>query len=236
MTPYIVSELASAHIGSPAVARELIKKSAESGVDGVKFQIWHRDEIRSHPRHANMVRFELSQDDWRGLSRYAQELGLHVWIELLTMKNLAFAESLNPYAYKMRSGLFSANPVKLAQMPVFWRVKSDKVHGVSCIAIGEQGYPTSWKEAQEEFKLIRHYSKNHTVMYAEHQSDNNPIGHASLAAYEAGADYLEKHICLNREVLKKESNDWCSALEPDEFTEYVQTLKSAERGGKVRHL
>lgn len=47
-------------------------------------------------------------------------------------------------------------------------------------------------------------------------------------AIAAGATLIEKHICLNREELKKKSKDWVSALEPYEFKEFVAFLRVAE--------
>jgi sialic acid synthase SpsE len=53
----------------------------------------------------------------------------------------------------------------------------------------------------------------------------------SVAAHNAGAQYIEKHICMNREELKEHSNDYHSALEPEEFRDYVQFMK--QQNGKI---
>jgi sialic acid synthase SpsE len=53
--------------------------------------------------------------------------------------------------------------------------------------------------------------------------------YASVIALTRGAVMLEKHICLDRLQLSKKSRDWVSALEPDEFKVYVESMKELSK-------
>jgi len=89
--------------------------------------------------------------------------------------------------------------------------------------VGHQMYPTPI-EASLLHKVGPGYG------YADHSPVGSPWAFAAPAiAIERGAAMIEKHICLNRDELKKKSKDWCSALEPDEFKAFVKFIREAER-------
>ena len=60
----------------------------------------------------------------------------------------------------------------------------------------------------------------------DHAAGDSPDRvHISLMAMTLGADWIEKHITLSRFL---EIEDYVSALEPDEFANYVATLARME--------
>lgn len=96
-----------------------------------------------------------------------------------------------------------------------------KVYSTNPI-IGHQLYPTPIS-ASLLHKVEPGYG------YADHSYHASPWAYAAPAiAIARGATLIEKHICLNREALKLKSKDWISALEPDEFKEFVKFIREAE--------
>jgi N,N'-diacetyllegionaminate synthase len=63
-----------------------------------------------------------------------------------------------------------------------------------------------------------------TIGFADHAEQNSPLSYALAAtAIGAGATTLEKHLTLGK-VMKLEDHE--SALNPDEFLEFTQTMQS----------
>lgn len=241
MKAYILAEIASAHVGNVKACKTLITDAHSAGANGVKFQIWNDQDIQNHEHYNNLKRFEIRRADWVILAKYARKLGLEVWAEVYSQDSAEWvAEFIKPDAWKIPYKLFllDSKVYEDLEAPVFWRVQTEMpIYGTN-VAIGEQGYPTTLAEAKEEVELVKYYKHaDRRVLYADHFSayvPNNFI--AALAAYHDGADIIEKHICLNRKELAKESKDHYSALEPREFKDFVDYMHENERGGKVRAI
>ena len=234
MTPYILAEIAAAHIGDTKTCHDLTVAAYKAGADGVKYQIWSLADIKGHKYFNNMKRFKLDKEQWREITENAKILGLDVWIECYSKKTYQFAETLGPDFFKMPYTLFLNNPtVADTDIPIFWRVQNDLPIYGKHVAIGEQSFPTSWEQARDELELLSNFP-DCDILYADHQNTyglTDDYGQISLAAHNAGAQYIEKHICMDREALKKESKDYVSALEPDEFKDYVEFMHS--QNGKL---
>lgn len=238
MTPYILAEVASAHMGNPELCMALIHRAKESGADGVKLQIWCEDEIRLHPAFDNLKRFQLTHPEWQLLAEAVKKLDFDLWVETIGYRSAEFATTLDPYAWKIPYPIILKSP-QIMDHPksrVFIRVQTKGVDFASHIAIGEQRYPTTKAHARAEIELIKSY-KGKSILYADHEIfDTKYPGYTALSAYHAGANIIEKHICLDRAELKKESRDYISALEPQEFKKFAEFMRKYERGGKVRML
>jgi N,N'-diacetyllegionaminate synthase len=238
MTPYILAEIASAHMGDPELCMQLIHRAQESGADGVKVQIWNQQDIRNHPSFNNLKRFELTHQEWGLIAELAKRAEIDLWVEVYGKDSAKFATTLEPHAWKIPyTAVLSQPPIMdYPKSTVYLRVQTQAVDFADHLAIGEQHYPTTYTRAKEEIKLIKHY-KGKDILYADHEGfDTKAPGYAAIRAHHAGANIIEKHICLNREVLKGESKDYISALEPKEFKRFVDFMKKYERGGKVRML
>ena len=241
MKPYIIAEIACAHLGDPFLCVDLIGHAHDAGAQGVKVQVWQENDIKKHISYKNMKRFEISQKNWEIIAQFAHNLGIDLWIEAISRESIEFAMTLNPFAWKIPYFKFIEN-VKIVDgvgQPVFWRVLTDSPVYGNNVAIGEQGFPTSLADAKKELELVKHFKgTGRKVIYSDHQDayEWEKTTFPALAAYHDGADYIEKHICLNREALAKESKDHCSALEPHEFKQFVKYLNDNEKGGKVRAI
>lgn len=237
MNPYILAEIASAHLGSVIDCMAMIQQAQKAGADGVKIQIWEESEISQHPAFENLRKYELSRNEWQEIAETTDILEVDLWIEVIGFNSLKFAKTLKPYAWKIPHHIAVNTPL-LEGETVFHRVQTQGADVVN-VAIGEQHYPTSLDIARKEIELVKYYNaRGSNILYAEHQQAEgarNP-GYTALLAYHAGANVIEKHICLSRKDLKPHSQDHISALEPDEFRKFVEFMKKYERGGKVRML
>jgi N,N'-diacetyllegionaminate synthase len=97
------------------------------------------------------------------------------------------------------------------------------------LLLGYQGYPTptNTNQIHRVAQLVDEFSSRHpsvTVGFADHASPDSglaiPLGAMAIGS---GARLIEKHITLNRVI---ELEDFESAINADEFEEYVSILQN----------
>ena len=102
----IVAEIGNNHEGNFEVAKELVHKAAECGVDAVKFQVFRTEEFVSRSnvqRFEQLKRFELSYDQFSQLADLARSLRLLFISTPLDLTSAEFLENIVD-AYKIASG------------------------------------------------------------------------------------------------------------------------------------
>src|SRR2546423_2018854 len=75
----VVAEIGNNHEGDFEVAKELVRKAAEGGVDAVKFQTFqtkHFVRAKDKDRYNRLVSFELSHREFEQLRELAKSHGL----------------------------------------------------------------------------------------------------------------------------------------------------------------
>jgi len=141
----------------------------------------------------------LGGDGYRELFRYSQGTGVQSWWQYYGPRSQAFVDR-------------HADPYDVL-------ISHDKPGFV-----GWQDYPT--KITDHPLRDVN--SDRHS--YADHTHAGSPMRFVIPAmAVAKGARLIEKHICLNRTELRKCSKDWVSALEPDEFRDFVEFIRLAEQ-------
>ena len=198
MSAYILAEIASAHMGDPELCIELIHKAKEAGADGVKVQVWF-------PEEGDFSHMMDKQLPWGEVLERAPR-GFELWGQWYGDVSLTLCSR---YCDRLIDG-------------------HSKIEHEKTYIHGRQDYPTEIKDVKLNSLRLKAWNG-----YADHT--RAPIlGEwkwefiIPAMAIAAGATLIEKHICLNREELKKKSKDWVSALEPDEFREFVAFLREAE--------
>lgn len=117
---YIVAEIGCNHNGSKELARLMVEKAKECGVDAVKFQTFKADALIS--RYAPKAEYqkattgtadsqlemtrklELMPADYLDLKKYAESLGLDVFSTAFDMPSVRFLEEHNQHIWKIPSG------------------------------------------------------------------------------------------------------------------------------------
>lgn len=117
---FIVAEIGCNHNGDKELARKLVDKAKECGVDAVKFQTFKADKLISSfaPKaeyqkettgtkdsQLEMTRkLELSHEDFMELKEYAEDLGLITFSTPFDLDSIAFLDSIGQKIWKIPSG------------------------------------------------------------------------------------------------------------------------------------
>ena len=245
MSIEIIAELAQGFEGDPQQARLLLKAAATAGANAAKFQLVYADELATpdYEHYQLFKSLEMPNDVWRDLSTLASDLGIELQLDIFGIQSLRLSEQLGVKTIKLHGTdianigllhevaqssiekvLLGAGGAHLAELDRALEILSNKQ---VIILLGFQGYPTLTEDNQisrvallvNKFKSA---SQRVTVGFADHAEQNTPLKYAlAAAAIGAGAKVLEKHLTLGR-VMKLEDHE--SALNPDEFLEFTQTI------------
>ncbi len=102
----VIAEIGNNHEGSIETAKALVRKAAECGAHGVKFQTFQTKYFvspRDKARYDRLSGFELSFAEFKELQQLAKSMGLLFLSTALDMESAAFLESIVD-CYKIASG------------------------------------------------------------------------------------------------------------------------------------
>lgn len=117
---YIVAEIGCNHNGNPKLAKKMIDRAKECGVDAVKFQTFNSKLLIS--KYADKAEYqkkttgndesqlemtkklELSHDDYIYLKKYAKSIGLDVFSTAFDFESIDFLEKNGENIWKIPSG------------------------------------------------------------------------------------------------------------------------------------
>jgi len=259
---YVIAEIGNNHQGDPAMARALVDAAIAAGVDCVKFQLRNRAALyRSGAGTAAtedlgveyiqdlLAKVELPLSEHRALRAHCRERGVAYlctpWDEpsvdaLATMDvpalKLASADLCNPYLIAKAAEL--GVPLLLStgmsyEHEIVRAVAQLRALGVPFALLHcNSTYPAPEQDIQLPY--LRRLRELHPVVgYSGHER-----GLAiSLAAVALGACVIERHITLDRSL---EGPDHLASLEPTDFRQLVEGIRSIERAmvdrGPGRHV
>lgn len=130
----IIAEAGVNHNGSMQVAKQLVDKAVEAGVDIIKFQTFKSAQLvskaakqaeyqqrntgkKDEGQLAMLKKLELSEDDHYELIRYCKERNIRFWSTAFDMESIEFLHSLDMGLWKIPSGEITNYPYlrKIAQ-------------------------------------------------------------------------------------------------------------------------
>jgi sialic acid synthase SpsE len=247
MSIEIIAELAQGFEGNPQQARLLIKAAAAAEASAAKFQMVYADELATpdYEHYQLFKSLEMHSDVWQDLLHFASDLGIELQLDIFGVQSLRLSEQIGVKTIKLHGTdianigllhevasssiekvLLGAGGAYLVELDKALEVLSRKQ---VIILLGFQGYPTPTLDNQiSRVALLVNKFKSAgqtvTVGFADHAEQNSPLRYAlAAAAIGAGATTLEKHLTLGR-VMKLEDHE--SALNPDEFLEFTQTMRA----------
>jgi sialic acid synthase SpsE len=246
----IIAELAQGFEGRPEQARLLMKAAAAGGADAAKYQLVYADELAApdYEHYALFKTLEMSDEVWAGVAAYSNELGIKLYLDIFGKRSLELAERIGASAVKLHPtdvantsllnavAASSANCVLLGVGGTYATELDDALQTLSdksvVLLLGFQGYPTP--EDSNQIARVRlladRVAKRHPdarIGFADHAAPESPVRFALAAtAVGAGARIIEKHLTLGR-IMKLEDHE--SALDPDEFLEFTQTIRACGR-------
>ena len=248
MTIEIIAELAQGFEGKPEQAFLLMKAAATSGATAVKYQLVFADELatQDYKYYALFKSLEMSDKVWESLSDFARELKVDLQLDIFGTRSLKLAEHLNVSAVKLHGtdianiGLLkgvaqsSIEKILLGAGGAYLDELKEAIDILNAkevvVLLGFQGYPTPNNSNQiSRILLLKQYFlenyRNVKIGFADHASPESTLRFALAAmAIGAGAEVIEKHLTLGR-AMKLEDHE--SALNPDEFLEFSETIKES---------
>ena len=246
----IIAEIANAHQGDPKLALELARAAAAGSADAIKFQVYFGEELlaSNHPRYRHFCEQAFSVAEYEWLLAEAHDLGPRIYCDVFGMRALEVARTSGVDAYKVHSSDLSNDPLLLALaesgQPVLLAVGGSTgreiaralgtVRGMAdrppVLLHGFQAYPT--RIADSGLSRIQWLSETFgdvcEIGYMDHAAGDDPFAvHLPLMAMAMGATVIEKHVTLDRAA---QGVDYYSALNPDEFAEFVAVMRRGEGG------
>lgn len=208
------------HKGVPALAYEMIRQFSQAGATIIKFQFgWTKEAQLKFGLEYNPIRFidPIAQDLRRWCDLYNVELMASIWSE---------------------EGLETARLVRMSHYKIAHRVWKDDQElsqkiideGHTCLVSGTPPLPgrclplycvSKYPTYPGEINMPEHFG------YYYGYSDHSHGIAAPLLAVARGAEYIEKHVCLDKTDLATKDTPFSAT--PDEFATMVRI------GNEMRH-
>jgi len=248
----IIGEVAQAHDGSLNLAHAHIDAIADAGADAVKFQthIAAAESLPSEPwrvrfSHGDATRFdywrrmEFTADQWQGLKQHAERRGLIFLSSPFSVEAVDLLERLGVRAWKIASGEVT-NPVlreriaatrkpvlvssgmssqrELDETVAWFRQQDLPIALLQCTSI----YPCP----PEKIGLHQIAAWRERYEIPTGLSDHSGTIYPSLAAAALGAEVLEVHVALCREMF---GPDVCVSVTTGELRQLIEGVRFIER-------
>lgn len=192
-----------------------------------------------------LVDINPSNKEWIGLSEIAKEIDIKLCVMPNDLSSLKFSEEeLNPEFYVVSPACFAEVDMleaiaRTGKKTLFriggsyiseieFAINTFRKNGNNNIILlhGFQNYPTKLEETDLSILATLKNSFNVEVGLADHIDGDDPLAKTiPMLAIPFGATYIEKHLTLNRE---DKSEDFESALNPNDFKEFVNNIRAAE--------
>ncbi len=255
MSIYIIAEAGVNHNGSFDLACRLVDEAKAAGADCVKFQTFktsalvakgaakaeYQKAATGDSSQQDMLRqLELSYEEFRKLSEYCASVGIAFLSTPFDAESIAFLDTIDMPFWKIPSGEVTDLPYLLAiaktGKPVVMStgmctleeiddaVKALKTGGAGEISLlhCNTEYPTPFEDVNLKAMLTIKENFGCRVGYSDHTKGIEvPIAAAAL-----GADIIEKHFTLDRNM---EGPDHKASLEPEELALMVKGVRNIEK-------
>ncbi len=248
----LIAEVAQAHDGSLGLAHAYVDAAAAAGADAVKFQT-HIAEAESTPSEPWRVRFSpqdetrlsywqrtsFSEAQWRGLRKHAEEAGLLFLSSPFSPEAVSMLSRVGVAAWKIPSGEI-ATPGLLEQvaetgLPVLLSTGMSSVAEVDraverlrmagadfAVMQCTSAYPCPPERVG--LNVLADFSERYGC--AVGLSDHSGTIYPALAAVTLGAEVLEVHITLSREMY---GPDVVASVTTNEFRQLADGVRFIER-------
>jgi N-acetylneuraminate synthase len=248
----IIGEVAQTHDGSLGQAHAFIDAIADAGADAVKFQT-HIAAAESTPdepwrvkfspqdetRYEYWQRMEFSKEQWNGLKKHADERGLLFLSSPFSLSAVELLEEIGMPVWKVASGevnnfqllnriLLTGKPIilssgmsnlnELDEAVAQIRQKENPLAVVQCTS----AYPCPAEKIG--LNMLEVFQKRYDC--ATGLSDHSGQIFAGLAAATLGAEVLEVHITLSREMF---GPDVPSSITTKELRQLVEGVRLIEQ-------
>ncbi|AQS95107.1 N-acetylneuraminate synthase [Polaribacter sp. BM10] len=260
---YIIAEAGVNHNGDVKIARKLIEEAKSSGADCVKFQTFKASQIvtktspkakyqlevtdSSESQYTMLKKLELDFKAYEGLVSYCKEIGIDFLSTPYNLEDISFLERLGVSTFKVASGQLTELPFLRALArtnktiilstgmatlsDVFDAVETIRNEGNDDIIVLQctTNYPSDIKDSNILAMQTIKEACGVRVGYSDHVENN----YACFASVALGAEVVEKHFTLDKNM---EGPDHTCSLTPIEFKELVEGIRNIELalGSKIK--
>ena len=248
----VIAEVAQTHDGSLGQAHAFIDAIANAGADAVKFQT-HIAEEESTPaepwrvkfskqdrtRYEYWQRMEFSREQWIGLKDHANERGLLFLSSPFSLKACDLLEDINMRVWKIASGevgnsllldriVETKNPVILSSGMSGWGELEEAVSKIKTAGnpLAVLQCTSAYPCPPEKVGLNVLEKLKESFECAVGLSDHTGQIFAGLAAATLGAEVLEVHVTLSREMF---GPDVPASITTKELRQLVYGVRSIEK-------
>jgi len=241
---YIIADIGSNHKQDLALAKESIDAAAEAGADAIKFQSIQLNELYLNPdfQTAAFIKQLEFPEEWHGiLNEYCKKKGIVFFSSPTYLKAVDLLEEIDVPLYKLASaqvGTFTQIVEKVAKLnkPTIFST------GIAAMDEVDKAVEIFEKNGNNQY-IILHCNSiyptpanrvNMQLMNTYRNKYGNPIGfsdhtigtHIACAAVTMGANVIEKHFTLDRNLDTPDSNEF--ACDPKELTLLVHQIRETE--------
>ena len=250
---FIIAEAGVNHNGSMEIAKRLIDKAAEAGVDCVKFQTYIAENVMSkyapkaeyqvnntgcEESQLDMVKkLELSFEDFEDLKRYTEDKGLMFLSTPFDLESCDFLNNLGLNIFKIPSG-------EITNLPYLRKINSFKKDVILSTGMAALDEIQAARDVLKDCKVsLLHCTTeypcpydavNMNAMLTMKEKFNLPVGYSDhtqgieipVMAAAMGAQIIEKHFTLDKNM---EGPDHKASLEPDELKQMVKAIRNVEK-------
>lgn len=239
---FIIAEAGLNHNGNLKIAKKLINEAVKAGADAIKFQTYKTEGfVRKKDKNFNLFKsLELKNKEWAELSKFAKESKIIFFSSVFDQESVDLLDKLNVVAYKIASGDLTHLPLlaHIAQkkkpiilstgmgimaeineaLKIIYSQNNKNVALLHCVS----SYPAKYEELN--LKVINTMRKKFKIPIGF--SDHTKGIIAPLSAVALGANIIEKHFTLNKNL---PGPDHKFSLNTAEFREMVENIRMIEK-------
>ena len=248
----IIGEVAQAHDGSLGMAHAFIDAIARTGAGAVKFQT-HIASAESTPGEPWRIRFsqqdktryeywkrmEFTEPQWRGLKQHCDDVGLLFLSSPFSVEAVHLLTRVGVAAWKVASGeigsLHMIQRMADTGLPVMISTGMSPLSEIDKAVrlIQSQKLPLAVMQCTSSYPCPPEKVGLNMISFFRDRygcavglSDHSATIYSGLAATALGADVLEVHVTLSREMF---GPDVCSSITTDELRKLVEGVQFIEK-------
>lgn len=251
---FIIAEAGVNHNGDINIAKKLVDKAKEAGVDAIKFQTFKAENLvtKEAPKaeyqkettgdgsqFEMLKKLALSLEDHIILKKYCEEKGIMFISTPFDFESVDLLEKTDVSLYKVSSG-------DLTNLPLLSYIANKNKPiilstGMANLGEVEEAVETISKAGNDRTILL-HCTSNYPTAYEEvnlramltmKEAFKLPVGYSDhtigieipIAAVALGAKVIEKHFTLDRNM---KGPDHRASIEPDELKIMVRSIRNIE--------
>lgn len=249
----IIAEAAQGYEGDGTKAILLAQAAIKGNADSIKFQIVYADELSTpdYKYYKLFKKLEMDLEVWKIIAEKVKKAGKKLYFDVYGNKSLETAIKLKANGVKIATTEFYNDELFNKCIRNFSRIFistggipfSDIKKKVKIIPnykdivllYGYQAEPTKPENNNlNRINYIKEHLKDVKIGFMDHTEGGTRLAyHIPILAIGMGAEVIEKHISLDREL---EMEDFISALSPSEFKEFTGIIREAEKAmGKKKY-